>query len=145
MRTPSVLRARVGKAALRKSKGFTLLEALIAISIAAASLGALSRAVSQSVKSANDTAIRQQAAMVARSVLGSGTFAEDLLRSAQGESPPWSWRVTANPQQVTLHDRAGHTPDQTLTAASLTIEVFLVGQAQPAYTLSAWKPYRTPL
>lgn len=145
MSSPGIPQACFSNSIPRKARGFTLLEALIAISIAAAALGALSRAVSQSAKSANDTATRQQAAMVARSVLAGATFAEDLLRSAQGESSPWAWRVTATPQTVTVHDRAGHTPDQILMAANLTIEVFLVGQSQPAFTLSAWKPYRTPL
>ena len=145
MSAPGVLQARLGNAIPRKSHGFTLLEALIAISIAAIALGALSRAVGQGVKSANDTADRQQAAMVARAVLNSETFAEDLLRTTEGVSPPWAWRVTANPQSLILHDKAGHTPDQTILAAQLTIEVFRVGQPHAAYILNAWKPYRTPL
>ena len=145
MSAPRVQQTRLRKGISRIPNGFTLLEALIAISIAAMALGALSRAVGQGVKSANDTANRQQAAMVARAVLSGGTFAEDLLREAQGASPPWAWRITVNPQSLILHDRAGHTPDQTLLAAQLTIEVFHVGQPQPAYVLNAWKPYRTPL
>jgi prepilin-type N-terminal cleavage/methylation domain-containing protein len=145
MNAASVSHRCLRKATLRKSSGFTLLEALIAISIAAMALGALSRAVTQGVKSAGDTANRQQAAMVASAVLGSGTFVEDFLRSVQGESAPWAWRVSANPQPLTLHDQDGHAADQTLLAAQLTVEVFLAGQPQPIYVLRAWKPYRTPL
>lgn len=145
MSAPRVQQTRLRKGFPRIPNGFTLLEALIAISIAAMALGALSRAVGQGVKSANDTANRQQAAVVARAVLSSGTFAEDLMRAGQGASPPWEWRVSVDPQSLSLHDKAGHTPDQTLLAAQLTIEVFHAGQSQPAFILKAWKPYRTPL
>lgn len=126
----------------RGQRGFTLLEALIAIAIAAMALGALARAVGQGARTAAEVADRQQAAMVARAVLSTGTFAEDYLSAPEGESPPWSWRVQVTPQPVVLADAARVQPDQMLPAARLTVEVLRQGATDPVFVLSAWKPYR---
>jgi len=123
--------------------GFTLLEALIAIAIAAMALGALARAVGQGARVAAEAADRQQAAIVARAVLSLGTFAEDYLRVPEGQFPPWSWRVRVEPHAVVLADATRFRPDQTLSAARLTVEVFRQGDADPVFLLSGWKPYRT--
>lgn len=126
-----------------KARGFTLLEALIAIAIAAIALGVLARAVGQAAQTALGVAQRQQAAIVARSVLASGTFAEDFALVPEGHSAPWSWRIRLEPQAVVLSDTQLRTPDQAITAARLTIEVFGHDSAEPAFVLTAWKPYRS--
>jgi len=127
-----------------RSGGFTLLEALIAIAIAAMALGALSRAVGQAVRAVSDVSTRQQAAMVAQSVLARGTFAEEYLAEPEGQSPPWSWRVTVDAQPVPLRDAAGQDAGPPLTAARLTIEVFRRDNPRAALTLTGWKPFRSP-
>lgn len=124
------------------ARGFTLLEALIAIAIAALALGALARAVGQGGRVAVVVAERQQAAMVARAVLAMGTFAEDYVALTEGHAPPWSWRVSVQPQSARLVDVAGVQPEQTLVAARLTVEVRHQDAADSVYVLTAWKPYR---
>lgn len=126
-------------------RGFTLLEALIAIAIAALALGALARVAGQGARTAAEVADRQQAAMVARAVVSMGTFAEDYLAAPEGEVPPWAWRVRVTPQPAVLADAAHTQPDQALPAARLSVEVFRLGNrdAEPVWVLSAWKPYRT--
>lgn len=126
----------------RQEVGFTLLEALIAITIAALALGALARAVGQGAHSATQAALRQQAAIVAHAVLSSGTFAEDFLAEPQGSAPPWSWRVHVTPQTLPLADAAGHEAVRTISAAQLTIAVYADGTVAPLFELTAWKPYR---
>ncbi|MCS6810612.1 MAG: prepilin-type N-terminal cleavage/methylation domain-containing protein [Tepidimonas sp.] len=145
MRSGCFVGVRTGGTAARVMRGFTLLEALVAIAIAALALGALARAAGQGTRTAAEVADRQQAAMVARAVLSMGTFAEDYLAAPEGESPPWAWRVRVTPQPVVLADAAHAQPDQTLLAARLTVEVFRPGDggAEPVWVLSAWKPYRS--
>lgn len=145
MRSGRLDGARVDGAPARAMRGFTLLEALIAIAIAALALGALARAAGQGARTAAEAADRQQAAMVARAVVSMGTFAEDYLAAPEGESPPWAWRVRVTPQPAVLADAAHSQPDQTLPAARVLVEVFRLGErdAEPVWVLSAWKPYRT--
>lgn len=131
------------KGGLNGAKGFTLLEALVAIAIAAMALAALSRAVGQSAKSANDLSSRQQAAIVARAVISSGTYAEDFLQSLRGNSTPWEWQISVNPQPITVQEVGGAKATSTSNVAHIRIDVSLQGSSQVAYSLNAWKPYRT--
>ena len=140
-----LLRGSADAVSARPAQGFTLLEALMAIAIAALALGALARSAGQGARTAAEVADRQQAAMVARAVLSLGIFAEDYLAVPEGQTPPWAWRIRVTAQPVVLADTARTQPDQTLSAAQLSIEVFRLGQegGDPLWVQSAWKPYRT--
>ena len=86
----------------RLVRGLSLLEALVAMAIAAMAFAALYKTVGQSSKNAMDTDDRVQAALVARSVLASATFAEDLLSQASGEAGVWQWGVQVSPTTVAI-------------------------------------------
>ena len=125
--------------------GFTLLEALIAIAIAAMSLGALSRAVSQIAYVANILEQRQKAAMVARSVLSSAAFAEEFQKISEGQTLPWSWRVHVDLGSVQMQDVFAPQSHQMLPVGRVTIEIFQSDPQRPVYVLTAWKPWQKPL
>ena len=72
----------------RRQRGFNLLEALVAMAIAAVAFTALYRTVGQSTKVVGDVEARVEAALVARSVLASGTFAEDMGALQAGQQGP---------------------------------------------------------
>lgn len=138
-----MIRGHRGDVGRQRASGFTLLEALIAIAIAAMALGAMARSVGQSARTVAEVTDRQQAAMVARSVLSMGTFAEDFMATTQGQAGMWTWRVQVRPQTTVLHDVVELLPDQTVTVAHLTVEVSSPDRDAPIYVLSAWKPYRS--
>eukprot|EP01041_Mallomonas_annulata_P027291 gene27291-48847_t len=68
----------------RGQQGFSLLEALVAMSIASIALASLYRTVGQSSKGVVDVESRIEAALVARSALAGSTFAEDIERQPSG-------------------------------------------------------------
>ncbi|MBS0467127.1 MAG: type II secretion system protein [Proteobacteria bacterium] len=121
-------------------RGFSLLEALVAMAIASIAFAALYRTVGQSSKTAVDVDARVQAAMLASSVLASATFAEDLLKQPAGDAHGWQWSVRVAPVQVPVTEQ-GHDPIPALRAAAVQIEVARDGRN--VLTWSTWKPYRS--
>ncbi len=123
----------------RLVRGLSLLEALVAMAIAAMAFAALYKTVGQSSKNAMDTDDRVQAALVARSVLASATFAEDLLSQASGEAGVWQWGVQVSPTTVAIREEGA--PDMPpLEAAMVVVQVARNGTS--VLTWTSWKPYR---
>lgn len=124
-----------------KLRGFSLLEALVAMAIASIALASLYRSVGQGSKNVVDVESRVEAALVARSALAAGTFAEDLMRDDSGQAGPWHWRIQVAPEQVPLLDEDGRpAPGGPLRAARVTVEVSKDGATVVTWT--TWKPYR---
>jgi general secretion pathway protein I len=123
-------------------RGFTLLEAVVALAIAALALGVMSRVVGQGAFVTTALAARQQAAMVAQSVLASATYAEDWGQQPQGESPPWSWRVTVEPQTLVLAPETAQASATSIVAARVSVDVWRTDDPTARFTLTGWKPYR---
>lgn len=121
-------------------RGFSLLEALVAMAIASIAFAVLYRAVGQSSKTVVDVDARVQAALVARSVLASATFAEDLVAHPEGHAGPWEWRVQVGPASVPLTDALTHQPQPPLQAARVVIDVARDGRTVLEW--AGWKPYR---
>lgn len=125
----------------RRSKGFSLLEALVALAIASIALASLYRSVGQSSKGVVDVEARIEASLVARSALAGGTFAEDFARNDSGQTGGWQWRIQVAPEQVPLADENGRpAASGPLRAARVTVEVSREGGPTVAWT--TWKPYR---
>lgn len=127
---------------LAGSSGFSLLEALVAMAIAAIALASLYRSVGQGSQSVMGVQARVEATLVAKSVLAAGIFAEDLMRQDSGQSGGWNWRVDVTPEQIPLSDEAGRpAPSGPLRAAKVTVQVSRDGVT--ALTWTTWKPYRS--
>lgn len=128
---------------LQRHRGFSLLEALVAMSIAALALASLYRTVGQSSKSVVDVEARIEAALVARSALASSTFAEDIERQPTGAAGDWHWRISLQPEQIPLRDEEGRlAPGAPLRAAMATVEVTRGKDGPTVMTWTTWKPYR---
>jgi len=123
-------------------RGFSLLEALVALIIAAITLAALYGSVGQSSKNAVDVQTRVQAALVVRSVLASATFAEDLEGQPAGQWGAWRWNVQLQPETIAMYDDFPRPPEKPQTVARVTVQVTQEGQSPLTWTV--WKPYRTP-
>jgi len=127
---------------MKIARGFSLLEALVAVAIAAITFAALYATVGQSSKNAVDVQARVQAALVVRSVLASAAFAEDLEGQPAGQWGAWRWSVQVQPETLAMHDDFPRPPEKPHTVARVTVQVTQEGQAPLAWTV--WKPYRTP-
>lgn len=131
----------------RPAQGFSLLEAVVAMAIAAVAFTVLFRAVGQSSKVANDVDQRIAAQQVAQSVLASASYAEELEDLQSGQDGPWQWRlhVAAVPVEWLLVGGAVDDGDDALmppqAVAQVDIEVWSVGAAVPAATWRGYKIY----
>lgn len=125
------------------SGGFSLLEALVAMAIASIAFGTLYRVVGQGAKTVGDVGGRVEAAMVARSVLASATYAEDFVSRGSGGSDHWFWRAQVAPEQVLFVDKTGREVGAFLSVGRVSIDVLQSESGVPVFSLTAWKPYRS--
>ena len=126
----------------RRSQGFSLLEALVAMAIASIALGTLYRGVGQSAKVATEVEWRADAAIAASAVLTSETFAEDLMKKGSGQMGRWFWQAHIVPEFVQLHDSKGRSVGEPLRAGKVTVSISSVQGGRPVFTVVSWKPYR---
>lgn len=134
-----LVRAKLG----RLQRGFSLLEALVAMSIASIALASLYRTVGQSSKGVVDVESRIEAALVARSALAGSTFAEDVERQTAGSAGDWYWRIRMQPEQIPLREEDGRpAPGVPLRAAMVSVEVSRSQDGPAVMTWTTWKPYR---
>lgn len=123
--------------------GFGLLEALVALAIAAISFTALYRTVGQSTKVVLDVEQRVEAVLLARSVLASATFADDLAPLQTGQAGPWRWRLRIDPQVVVVSALGSPVIEPHPTrAARVEVRVERVDTGKPVLAWVGWKPYR---
>lgn len=120
--------------------GFSLLEALVAMAIASIAFAALYRTVGQGAFNAATIESRAEAALVARSVLASATFAEDLVQHPRGQVGAWEWSVQVQPEQVAVREGAALQPVAPLQAARVELSVAQGGR--PVLAWISYKPYR---
>ena len=126
----------------RPQRGFSLLEALVAMAIASIALASLYRSVGQSSKNVMDVEARVEASLVAKSALAAGVYVEDLIKQDSGQSGVWRWRIQVVPEQVPMMDESGRpAPGGPVRAARVTVEVSRDGVT--AVTWTTWKPYRS--
>lgn len=139
-----VKRRGPARQALQAQRGFSLLEALVAMAIASIALASLYRAVGQSSKGVVDVESRVEAALVARSALAGSTFAEDVARQPSGEAGAWRWSIHVEPEQVRPMNEDGMpAAGAPLRAAKVTVEVTHVQGGPAVMTWTTWKPYRS--
>lgn len=134
----------VRRTRLIPQRGFSLLEALVAMAIASIALASLYRTVGQSSKGVADVEARVEAALLARSLLAGSTFAEDLAQQQSGDSGIWHWNILVEQEQVRLLAETGNVaPGDPVRAAKVTVDITR-GQGGPTVmTWTSWKPYRS--
>lgn len=123
----------------RRVRGFSLLEALVALAIAALAFAALYRAVGQSAYNATVLDERTEAHVLARSILASATFAEDFIRHPSGAQDGWTWTIQVAPEQMQLIETGGAQDTLAVRAARVTLAVAHGGRT--VLTWTGWKPY----
>lgn len=126
----------------RDIRGFSLLEALVAMAIAAMALGTLYRTVGQSSKNAVTVQERVEAAMVARSVLAGVLYAEELANQSEGKAGAWRWRVQLQPSVAQWGATPGRPSPPPQTVARVTVDVTRLEGSDPVLSWTGWKPYR---
>ena len=126
----------------RTIRGFSLLEALVAMAIAAMALGTLYRTVGQSSKNAVTVQERVEAAMVARSVLAGALYAEELANQSEGKAGAWRWRVQMQPSVAQWGASPGRPSPPPQAVARVTVDVMRADGAEPVLVWTGWKPYR---
>ena len=126
----------------RGIRGFSLLEALVAMAIAAMALGTLYRTVGQSSKNAVTVQERVEAAMVARSVLAGALYAEELANQSDGKAGAWRWRVQMQPAVAQRGAPPGRPSPAPQTVARVTVDVMRAEGGDAVLVWTGWKPYR---
>jgi general secretion pathway protein I len=126
----------------RSIRGFSLLEALVAMAIAAMALGTLYRTVGQSSRNAVTVQERVEAAMVARSVLAGALYAEELANQSDGKAGAWRWRVQMQPSVAQWGASPGRPSPQPQAVARVTVDVMRADGGEPVLVWTGWKPYR---
>ena len=140
-RSSAVLAGRVTQGA-RGIRGFSLLEALVAMAIAAMALGTLYRTVGQSSKNAVTVQERVEAAMVARSVLAGALYAEELANQSEGKTGAWRWRLQMQPAVAQWGAPPGRPSPAPQTVARVTVDVMRAEGGDAVLVWTGWKPYR---
>ena len=140
-RCSALLSWRVTQGA-RDIRGFSLLEALVAMAIAAMALGTLYRTVGQSSRNAVTVQERVEAAMVARSVLAGALYAEELANQSDGKAGAWRWRVKMQPSVAQWGASPGRPSPQPQAVARVTVDVMRADGGEPVLVWTGWKPYR---
>ena len=100
------------KAQLKDQRGFTLLELMVAFAIMAMSLGLIYRAMGSSASNAGQLAARQQAVMLAESLLQTKDSVTPEGWNENGQSGNFSWQVASQlygvldntPGRLKLHE-----------------------------------------
>jgi len=126
----------------RGIRGFSLLEALVAMAIAAMALGTLYRTVGQSSKNAVTVQERVEAAMVARSVLAGALYAEELANQSDGKTGAWRWRLQMQPAVAQWGAPPGRPSPAPQTVARVTVDVMRAEGGDAVLVWTGWKPYR---
>ena len=126
----------------RGIRGFSLLEALVAMAIAAMALGTLYRTVGQSSRNAVTVQERVEAAMVARSVLAGALYAEELANQSEGKAGAWRWRVQMQPSVAQWGASPGRPSPPPQAVARVTVDVMRADGGEPVLVWTGWKPYR---
>lgn len=100
------------KAQIKDQRGFTLLELMVAFAIMAMSLGLIYRAMGSSASNAGQLAARQQAVMLAESLLQTKDSVTPEGWNENGQSGNFSWQVASQlygvldntPGRLKLHE-----------------------------------------
>lgn len=122
-----------------RQQGFSLLEALVALAIAAIAFAALYRVVGQSALNASVLDERVQANLLARSIFASATFAEDMVRQPGGSDGDWQWTLQVAPEQAALSETGGQQARLTLRVARVRLAIARAGR--PVLVWTGFKPY----
>lgn len=123
----------------RAPRGFSLLEALVALAIASIAFVALYRTVGQSAFNASALDERIQANLLARSIFASATFAEDMVRKPAGTDGDWQWTLQVVSEQTVLREVGGAQATVPVRVARVQLVVAHLGR--PVLTWVGFKPY----
>jgi len=125
------------------SKGFTLLEALVALVIAAIALGSLYRAVGQGAVTANAVSDRVEMAFIAHNIFSSAVFADDFESGSTGAEGRWFWKVSVAREMIHPRNMSGHDVIVPFSAGKIQISIY-GSNSDVNQMFTAWKPFRVP-
>ena len=127
--------------AMRRARGFSLLEILVAFAIMAMSLGLLYQVMGGNARSTAGLAERERAALLAESLMAAYELVPPEGVSDSGETAGYAWRVASAPFPTPANSRP-----EAARLHELSIVVRWQNGGEPReFALSTLRPERLPL
>ncbi len=113
--------------------GFTLLEVLVALAIAAMAFAALYRGTGQSLYGLERSRLKAQAAMLGQSLLAGATWADDLIPLATGEDGSLRWEMRFSPGALQPEASDATVPVAPIPVTDVHLAVYAQGEDLPLW------------
>lgn len=113
--------------------GFTLLEVLVALAIAAMAFAAIYRGTGQSLHGLERSRLKAQAAMLGQSLLSSATWADDLAPMSTGEDGPLRWEMRFTPGALQPEATDAAVPVAPIPVTDVHLAVYAQGEDPPLW------------
>lgn len=127
-----------------RQRGFSLLEMLVAFAIVGISLGLIYRSLGSSVRTTADMALRQQAALLGKSLLSMYDDVPSNGIHKTGQRGLFKWEITSNIYSQSLASSKPKSPDNSVTLHEVS---FLIqwnqGGLDREWVFSTLMPQRT--
>lgn len=115
--------------------GFTLLEVLVALAIAAMAFAALYRGTGQSLHGLERSRLKAQAAMLGQSLLAGATWADDLVPLSTGEDGPLRWQIRFSPSAMQPEATDAAVPVAPVAVTQVHLAVYAQGEDLPLWEI----------
>ena len=116
--------------------GFTLLEVLVALAIAAMAFAALYRGTGQSLYGLERSRLKAQAAMLGQSLLAGATWADDLVPLSTGEDGPLRWQIRFSPSTMQPEATDAAAPVAPVAVTQVHLAVYARGEDLPLWEMT---------
>lgn len=137
---PVAGRAAAPRAGRRGVRGFSLLEILVAFSIAALSLGMIYRVIGNNVRQTGDVAQHERAMLLAESLLATYHVVPPGGLREQGESAGYTWQVSTQP-----YPTPANADPKAVRLYQIDVGVaWTDGTRQRTYSVASLRPERLP-
>lgn len=116
--------------------GFTLLEVLVALAIAAMAFAALYRGTGQSLHGLERSRLKAQATMLGQSLLAGATWADELLPLATGEDGPLRWEMRFTPGALQPEASDAAVPVAPISVMEVYLAVYAQDENLPLWEMT---------